>query len=111
MPEQIPLFSNRCSPPCSRPRSPLLGLSPPCSSSPTFLKSPFWPLSAVPSVCPDGKEAAHADIRIAFIGAIPLVLGESYLILTFLTRTFLIGQAGVDLFDAVSLNLDCSDGE
>ncbi|GHJ86363.1 hypothetical protein NliqN6_2765 [Naganishia liquefaciens] len=40
---------------------------------------------------------------LAFIGAIPLVLGESYLILTFLTRTFLIGQAGVDLFDAVLL--------
>ncbi|KAJ9110762.1 hypothetical protein QFC20_002803 [Naganishia adeliensis] len=40
---------------------------------------------------------------LAFIGAIPLVLGESYLVLTFLTRTFLIGQAGVDLFDAVLL--------
>ncbi|KAI5452241.1 hypothetical protein NCC49_000806 [Naganishia albida] len=40
---------------------------------------------------------------LAFIGAVPLVLGESYLVLTFLTRTFLIGQAGVDLFDAVLL--------
>jgi hypothetical protein len=46
---------------------------------------------------------AHTAYSSAFIGAIPLVLGESYLVLTFLTRTFLIGQAGVDLFDAVSL--------
>lgn len=45
---------------------------------------------------------AHTACLSAFIGAIPLVLGESYLVLTFLTRTFLIGQAGVDLFDAVS---------
>ncbi|KAJ9101711.1 hypothetical protein QFC21_003049 [Naganishia friedmannii] len=40
---------------------------------------------------------------LAFVAAVPLVLGESYIVLTFLTRTFLVGQAGVDLFDAVLL--------
>ena len=37
----------------------------------------------------------------AFIGAIPLVLGESWIILTFLTRTFLLAQAALDIFDSV----------
>jgi hypothetical protein len=41
-------------------------------------------------------------VLIAFIGAVPLVLGESYIIIMFLTRTYLIGQASTDLFDAVS---------
>jgi hypothetical protein len=42
------------------------------------------------------------DRLLAFIGAVPLVLGESYIIIMFLTRTYLIGQASTDLFDAVS---------
>lgn len=41
---------------------------------------------------------------LAFIGAVPLVLGESYIIIMFLTRTYLIGQASTDLFDAVLLS-------
>jgi hypothetical protein len=41
-------------------------------------------------------------ILIAFVGAVPLVLGESYIIIMFLTRAYLLGQASVDLFDAVS---------
>lgn len=40
-------------------------------------------------------------MRVAFVGAIPLVLGESYIVIMFLTRTYLIGQASTDLFDAV----------
>lgn len=40
-------------------------------------------------------------VRVAFVGAIPLVLGESYIVIMFLTRTYLIGQASTDLFDAV----------
>jgi hypothetical protein len=39
---------------------------------------------------------------LAFIGAVPLVLGESYIIIMFLTRTYLLGQASIDVFDAVS---------
>ncbi|RXK35336.1 hypothetical protein M231_07408 [Tremella mesenterica] len=38
-----------------------------------------------------------------FIAAVPLVLGEAYVIITFLARSFLVGQVGVDLFDAVLL--------
>lgn len=42
---------------------------------------------------------------LAFIGAVPLVLGESYIIIMFLTRTYLLGQASIDVFDAVSFNI------
>ncbi|BEJ15391.1 hypothetical protein CspHIS471_0411580 [Cutaneotrichosporon sp. HIS471] len=38
---------------------------------------------------------------LAFMGAIPLVLGEAYIILMFLGKSFLLGQLHVDLFDAV----------
>jgi len=40
---------------------------------------------------------------LAFIAAIPLVLGLSYLVIMFLTRTLLLATAQVDLFDAVLL--------
>jgi hypothetical protein len=38
----------------------------------------------------------------AFIAAVPLVLGEAYFLIMFFTRGFLLGNAGLDLFDAVS---------
>lgn len=38
----------------------------------------------------------------AFGAAIPLVLAESGVVLFFLSKTFLIGPLGTDLFDAVS---------
>ncbi|CAD6579280.1 MAG: hypothetical protein TREMPRED_002441 [Tremellales sp. Tagirdzhanova-0007] len=38
---------------------------------------------------------------LAFIAAIPLVLGEAYVVVNFVARTFLLGQVGIDLFDAV----------
>jgi uncharacterized RDD family membrane protein YckC len=40
---------------------------------------------------------------LAFVAAVPLVLGEAYFVILFLTKGFLMGQIGVDLFDAVSL--------
>ncbi|KAK4688815.1 hypothetical protein P7C73_g1312, partial [Tremellales sp. Uapishka_1] len=40
---------------------------------------------------------------LAFVAAVPLVLAETYVVLNFLTKTFLLGQAGTDLFDAVLL--------
>ncbi|KAK6903901.1 hypothetical protein L486_03476 [Kwoniella mangroviensis CBS 10435] len=40
---------------------------------------------------------------LAFALAVPLVLGESYVVINFLTRALLVNQAGVDLFDAVLL--------
>lgn len=39
---------------------------------------------------------------VAFIAAVPLVLGESYVLIMFFTKGFLLGPAGLDLFDAVS---------
>lgn len=45
---------------------------------------------------------------LAFVAAIPLVLGEAYFVVNFLTKGFLMGQIGVDLFDAVSAGLQCS---
>ncbi|KZV71543.1 hypothetical protein PENSPDRAFT_650559 [Peniophora sp. CONT] len=38
---------------------------------------------------------------LAFIAAVPLVLGEAYVVINFLTKSLVLGQAGVDLFDAV----------
>jgi hypothetical protein len=40
---------------------------------------------------------------LAFVAAVPLVLGEAYFVILFLTKGFLMGQIGVDLFDAVSV--------
>ncbi|WWC87068.1 uncharacterized protein L201_001954 [Kwoniella dendrophila CBS 6074] len=40
---------------------------------------------------------------LAFGLAVPLVLGEAYVVITFLTKALLVGQAGLDLFDAVLL--------
>jgi len=37
----------------------------------------------------------------AFIAAVPLVLGEAYVLIMFFTKGFLLGPAGLDLFDAV----------
>lgn len=37
----------------------------------------------------------------AFMAAVPLVLGEAYIILMFLGKSFLLGQLNMDLFDAV----------
>jgi hypothetical protein len=39
--------------------------------------------------------------RAAFIAAVPLVLGEAYVLIMFFTKGFLLGPAGLDLFDAV----------
>jgi hypothetical protein len=36
---------------------------------------------------------------------VPLVLGETYVILNFFLRSFLVGQIGVDLFDAVRIKI------
>lgn len=41
-------------------------------------------------------------VSVAFIAAVPLVLGEAFVVVNFLTRTFLLGQVGIDLFDSVS---------
>ncbi|KAK1922928.1 hypothetical protein DB88DRAFT_493169 [Papiliotrema laurentii] len=38
---------------------------------------------------------------LAFIAAVPLVLGEAYVVINFFMRTFIFGQVGVDLFDSV----------
>ncbi|ORX41188.1 hypothetical protein BD324DRAFT_613564 [Kockovaella imperatae] len=38
---------------------------------------------------------------LAFVAAIPLVLGESYVVINFLLRAFIFGQLGEDLFDMV----------
>lgn len=38
---------------------------------------------------------------VAFIAAIPLILGEAYFIINYLARSFLFGQLEVDLFDTV----------
>ena len=40
-------------------------------------------------------------MRTAFIAAVPLVLGEAYVLIMFFTKGFLLGPAGLDLFDAV----------
>ncbi|WWD22116.1 hypothetical protein CI109_106605 [Kwoniella shandongensis] len=40
---------------------------------------------------------------LAFVLAVPLLLSEAYVVVIFLTRTLLVGQAGTDLFDAVLL--------
>jgi hypothetical protein len=40
----------------------------------------------------------------AFIAAVPLVLGEAYVVLMCLARTCLFGQVGIDLFDAVGIS-------
>jgi hypothetical protein len=41
--------------------------------------------------------------KTAFIGAIPLVLAECYVVILFITKTFLLSQAETDVFDAVLL--------
>jgi len=46
---------------------------------------------------------------LAFIAAVPLVLGESYVLIMFFTKGFLLGPAGLDLFDAVLLQKGCTD--
>lgn len=40
---------------------------------------------------------------IAFALAIPLILGEAFVVVMFLTRGILVAQAAVDIFDAVRL--------
>lgn len=40
---------------------------------------------------------------IAFALAIPLILGEAFVVVMFLTRGILVAQATVDIFDAVRL--------
>ncbi|KAJ9113952.1 hypothetical protein QFC19_000148 [Naganishia cerealis] len=75
---------------------------------PTLLKAALTAVGVIAAMffftyLPQVAVLALVTGPLAFIGAIPLVLGESYLVLTFLTRTFLVGQAGVDLFDAVLL--------
>ncbi len=47
-------------------------------------------------------QTAFADSATAFIAAVPLVLGEAYVVINFLAKSFLLGQVGTDLFDAVS---------
>jgi hypothetical protein len=37
----------------------------------------------------------------AFVAAVPLVLGEAYVVINFLARSFLFDTVGTDLFDAV----------
>lgn len=50
---------------------------------------------------------AYSADHPAFIAAVPLVLGETYVILNLFLRSFLVGQIGVDLFDAVCSLLRC----
>ena len=50
------------------------------------------------------RAMASNDLK-AFIAAIPLVLGESYVVINFLLKAFIFGQVGVDLFDMVSYRL------
>lgn len=45
---------------------------------------------------------------LAFIAAVPLVLGEAYVIVNFVTRTFIFDQIGTDLFDAVLVQKRCN---
>ncbi|KAL7422478.1 hypothetical protein Q5752_003126 [Cryptotrichosporon argae] len=40
---------------------------------------------------------------LAFVAAVPLILAEAYVVITFLARTYLLGSVGVDVFDAVLL--------
>lgn len=37
----------------------------------------------------------------AFVAAVPLVLGEAYVVINFFMRNFIFGQVGIDLFDSV----------
>lgn len=50
----------------------------------------------------DGVEAElPADGCLAFVAAVPLVLGEAYVLINFVMKSFIFGQAGIDLFDTV----------
>jgi hypothetical protein len=49
-----------------------------------------------------GKHLVSAFLTTAFGAAVPLVLAESAVVLFFLSKTFLLGPLGTDLFDAVS---------
>lgn len=55
---------------------------------------------------PLGKLAIHTPGMIAnslaFIAAVPLVLGEAYVVVNFVTKAFFFDRIGTDLFDAVS---------
>lgn len=53
----------------------------------------------------------YANETVAFIAAVPLVLGEAYVVVNFVTRTFIFDQIGTDLFDAVSPRTDETDME
>jgi len=50
---------------------------------------------------PQVAALAFVSGPLAFAAAIPLVLGEAYVIVNFFTRAFVLGQIGIDLFDAV----------
>jgi hypothetical protein len=39
--------------------------------------------------------------NLAFVAAVPLVLGEAYVLINFVMKSFIFGQAGIDLFDTV----------
>lgn len=52
---------------------------------------------------PQVAALAFVSGPLAFIAAVPLVLGESYLVINFLARSLLFDRAGVDLFDAVRM--------
>ncbi|UOH81068.1 hypothetical protein LQV05_003730 [Cryptococcus neoformans] len=58
----------------------------------------IYPLLAHSKAIVDG-----AFVPIAFVLAIPLILGEAFVMVMFLTRGILVAQATVDIFDAVLL--------
>ncbi|WWC67754.1 uncharacterized protein I206_101666 [Kwoniella pini CBS 10737] len=75
---------------------------------PTLVKGVLVSLGVVVALftfayLPQVAVLAFVSGPLAFGLAIPLVLGESYVVINFLTRALLVNQAGVDLFDAVLL--------
>lgn len=59
------------------------------------------PLGKLLNLCTSRRSTSLMDL-IAFIAAVPLVLGEAYFVVMFFTRGFLLGPAAIDLHDAVS---------
>ncbi|WRT64949.1 uncharacterized protein IL334_001890 [Kwoniella shivajii] len=75
---------------------------------PTIFKGVLLSLGVVAGLffftyLPQVAVLAFVSGPLAFGLAIPVVLGEAYVVVNFLTRALLVNQAGVDLFDAVLL--------
>lgn len=62
-----------------------------------FVSGPLG--TSLPPVSPDA--AANPSSRAAFIAAIPVVLTESWVLVTFLNKTFYVSDASLKVFDTV----------